>query len=164
MIGRDNALPWRLKTDMRHFRALTLGRPVIMGRKTYLAIRKPLAGRTNIVVSRDSTFAAPGVLASASLEAAFDAARGDALRRGTAEIAVIGGAELYAQAMPVADRLEITRIHADISGDAIFPCIDPARWREVARTEQAAGPEDDANMTFVTYRPVADTRAEKHAF
>jgi dihydrofolate reductase len=160
VIGRDNALPWRLKTDMRHFRALTMGRPVIMGRKTYAAIGKPLAGRTNIVVSRDAAFAAPGVLAATSLESAFDAARGDALRRGIGEIAVIGGADLYAQAMPVADRLEITRVHAEFAGDAIFPCIDPAIWCEIARSERAAGPEDDAIMTFVSYRPAADTGAE----
>ena len=155
VIGRGNALPWRLKSDMRHFRALTLGKPVVMGRKTLSSIGKPLAGRTNIAVSRDPAFAAAGVLVAGSLMAALEAARGDALRRGTGEIAVIGGADLYAQAMPVADRLEITRVHADIVGDAMFPAIDPAIWCEVARTEQAAGPGDDAAMTFITYRAVA---------
>lgn len=153
VIGRDNALPWRLRSDMRHFRALTMGKPVIMGRKTYLSIGKPLPGRTNIVVSRDPAFAAAGVLVAGSLAAALDAARGDAFRRGQSEIAVIGGAELYALAMPIADRLEITRVHADIQGDAVFPAIDAAIWREIARSEQVAGPEDDADMTFVTYRP-----------
>jgi dihydrofolate reductase len=153
VIGRGGGLPWRLKSDMRHFRALTMGKPVVMGRKTYLAIGKPLAGRTNIVVSRDRGFAAPGILVAPSLTAALEAARGDALRRGAGEIAVIGGGELYAQAMPLADRLEITRVHADILGDAVFPAIDAARWRETASSRQAAGPEDDADMTFVTYRP-----------
>ncbi|MPZ58389.1 MAG: dihydrofolate reductase [Rhizobiales bacterium] len=153
VIGRANALPWRLKSDMRHFRALTMGKPVVMGRKTYLSIGKPLPGRTNIVVSRDPAFAVAGVLVAGTLTAALEAARGDVLRRGTSETAIIGGAELYAQAMPVADRLEITRVHADIRGDAMFPSVDPAVWREVARKEQAAGPGDDADMTFITYRP-----------
>jgi len=153
VIGRDNALPWRLKSDMRHFRALTMGKPVVMGRKTFLSIGRPLPGRTNIVVSRDPTFTAAGVLVAGSLEAALDAARGDALRRNCGEIAVIGGADLYAQAMAIADRLEITRVHADMLGDAVFPAIDPARWHEVGRTAQPAGAEDDADVTFVTYRP-----------
>jgi dihydrofolate reductase len=155
VIGRDNALPWRLKSDMRHFRTLTMGKPVVMGRKTYRSIGKPLPGRTNIVLSRESGFAEPGVLVAGDLTAAFEAARGDAFRRGTGEIAVIGGADLYAQLMPVADRLEITRVHADIDGDATFPFIDPANWREVGRIEQAAGPGDDAEMTFLTYRRAA---------
>ena len=155
IIGRGNALPWRLKSDMRHFRALTMGKPVVMGRKTYASIGNPLPGRTNIVVSRDSAFAAAGALVAGTLTAALEAARGDALRRGASDIAVIGGADLYAQALPMADRLEITRVHADIPGDAVFPAIDPAIWREVARMEQAAGPGDDADMTFITYRPEA---------
>jgi dihydrofolate reductase len=155
VIGRDNGLPWRLPSDMRHFRAMTMNRPVVMGRKTFLAIGKPLSGRTNIVVSRDPLFAAAGALVATTLTAALDAARGDAWRRGTGEIAVIGGADLYAQTMPKADRLEITRVHADISGDAVFPVIDPAAWREVGRSEQAAGPGDDADMTFVTFAPAA---------
>jgi dihydrofolate reductase len=163
VIGRDNALPWKLKSDMRHFRVLTMGKPVVMGRKTFLSLGKPLSGRTNIVVSRDPAFAASGVLAAGSLAAALQAARGDALRRGSGEIAVIGGAELYAQAMPAADRLEITRVHADIQGDATFPPIDPALWQEVARTVQAAGPGDDADMTFVTYRPAGAATSEQRA-
>jgi dihydrofolate reductase len=154
VIGRDNALPWRLKSDMQHFRSLTMGRPVIMGRKTFASIGKPLAGRTNIVVSRDPAFAAAGVLVAGSLAAALSAARGDALRRGSGEIAVIGGGQLYAQAMALADRLEITRVHIDIPGDAAFPPVDPALWEEAASSRQSAGPHDDADMTFVTYRRI----------
>ena len=155
VIGRYNALPWRLKSDLRRFRALTIGKPVVMGRKTFAALGRPLAGRTNIVVSRDPTFAADGVIAAGTLAAALDAARGDALRRSTGEIAVIGGAELYAQALPMADRLEITRVHAEVQGDATFPPLDATLWHEVARTTQARGPEDDADMTFITYRRAA---------
>jgi dihydrofolate reductase len=151
VIGRDGALPWRLKSDMQHFRAVTMGKPVVMGRKTYLSLAKPLAGRTNIVVSRDPTFTAPGVLAAPSLEAALTAARGDALRRGVPEVAVIGGADLYAQAMPLADRLVITRVHLQPDGDTSFPVIDPDVWREVERNARAAGADDEARFTLVVY-------------
>jgi dihydrofolate reductase len=151
VIGREGAMPWRLKSDMRHFRALTTGKPVVMGRKTYLSLAiKPLPGRTNIVVTRDKTFTAPGVLIAPSLEAALQAGRGDALRRGS-EIMIIGGAEIYAQAMPAATRLEITRIHAHPEGDTRFPPIDGA-WTEVARAAHPAGPDDDASYDFVSYR------------
>lgn len=151
VIGHGGAMPWRLKSDMRHFRALTSGKPVVMGRKTWasLAVR-PLPGRTNIVVTRDRDFTAPGVLVAPSLEAALQAGRGDALRRG-GEIMIIGGAEIYAQAMPAATRLEITQIHARPAGDTRFPVIDNG-WTEVARVVNPAGPDDDAAYDFVSYR------------
>lgn len=155
VIGRDNALPWRLKSDMRHFRAITMGKPVVMGRKTYVSIGKPLAGRTTIVASRDPTFAVSGVVVATTVATALEVARGDALRRGVSEIAVIGGAELFAQTLPLADRLEITRVHANIAGNVRFPPIDSAHWRETARREQAADTGDDADMAFVTYEPAA---------
>src|SRR5580658_2434635 len=101
VIGRDNGLPWRLKSDMVHFRALTMGKPVVMGRKTFLSIGKPLPGRTAIVVSRDRDFAAPGILVAPNLDAAFTAALGDALRRGADAIVVAGGAGIYLQALPM---------------------------------------------------------------
>jgi dihydrofolate reductase len=151
VIGQGGRLPWRLKSDMQHFRAVTMGKPVVMGRKTYLSLAKPLVGRTNIVVSRTPTFAAPGVLATATLEAGLTAARGDALRRGAAEIAVIGGADIYAQTMPVADRLVITRVHLQPAGDTRFPAIDPAVWQEVERTEHQAGPHDDSGFALLVY-------------
>jgi dihydrofolate reductase len=153
VIGRGGTMPWRLKSDMRHFRALTLDRPVVMGRKTYLSLAiKPLPRRTNIVVSRDRDFTAPGVVAVQSLGAALQAARGDALRRRADAIMVIGGAEIYAQAMPLADRLEISQIHASPQGDACFPEIDPRVWRETTRASHPAGPDDDAAYDLVTYR------------
>ena len=159
VIGREGAMPWRLKSDMRHFRALTSGRPVVMGRKTYLSLAiKPLPGRTNIVVTRDKSFTAPGVLVVPSLAAALQAARGDALRRGS-EIMIIGGAELYAQAMPAATRLEITQIHARPEGDTSFPPIDGA-WTEVARAAHPAGPDDDASFDFASYRRTNAARPE----
>ena len=155
VIGRGGAMPWRLKSDMQHFRALTMGKPVVMGRKTYLSLAvKPLPGRTNIVVTRDASFTAPGVLVARSLEGALVAARGDALRRG-ADIMVIGGAEIYAETMPLADRLEITRIHLSPEGDTRFPSIDPAAWGESPREEHGAGEGDDCAFAFVAYRRIA---------
>jgi len=108
VIGRDNGLPWRLKSDMVHFRAITMGKPVVMGRKTFLSIGRPLPGRTTIVVSRDHTFAAPGVVVAPTVEAALTVAQGDALRRRAECIIVAGGADLYAQTMPLAGWLHIT--------------------------------------------------------
>ena len=150
VIGRDNGLPWRLKSDLKHFRALTLGRPVVMGRKTFLSLGKPLPGRTNIVVSRDKDFVAIGAMVAPTLAAAMEAARGDALRRGS-DLVIAGGADIYAQAMPMADRLEITRVHASPTGDSRFPPIDPAIWREAARSPHPAGADDDFAFDSVTY-------------
>jgi dihydrofolate reductase len=151
VIGRRNGLPWRLKSDLQHFRALTWGKPVIMGRKTYLSIGRPLKGRTTIVVSRDRTFAAPGVVVAPTLGAAFAAARGDALRRNAEAIFVAGGADIYAQALHLATRLAITHVHKQVEGDAVFPAIEAAIWREIARSEQKPAVEDDAPFAFVTY-------------
>ena len=158
VIGRGNGLPWRLKSDLQHFRALTTGKPVIMGRKTFVSIGKPLSGRTSIVVSRDPSFAAPGIVAAPSVEAAFAVARGDALRRGVDEIIVAGGADIYAQAMAAATRLAVTEVHKSVDGDARFPAIDRGVWQESARTEQQRGAEDEAAFAFVTYRRAAAPR------
>jgi len=152
VIGRGNALPWRLKSDMQHFRALTMGKPVVMGRKTYLSIGKPLAGRTTIVVSRDKAFTAPGVVVAQNLEAALTAARGDALRRNGDTVIVAGGGEIYAQAMLLATALAITYVGKQVEGDARFPAIDPNVWRETARSEHEPAAGDDAAFAFVTYR------------
>ncbi|MGZ8331402.1 MAG: dihydrofolate reductase [Rhodoplanes sp.] len=154
VIGRAGGLPWRLKSDLQHFRALTLGHPLLMGRRTYQAIGRPLPGRTNIVVSRDHAFAAPGVLVAACLEDALEVARADALRRGVETVMVIGGADIYAQSMPLAARLEITRVHARPAGDTVFPTIAEGEWRETARRDGLAGPEDEATFTFVSYARV----------
>src|SRR5262249_4331093 len=151
VIGSGNALPWRLRSDMQHFRALTLGKPVIMGRKTFLSVGKPLKGRTNIVVSRDREFAAAGAVVAPHLDAAFAAARGDALRRQADAIVVAGGAGIYAQALPLAPRLVITEVRRGVAGDAHFPAIDPAHWRETARAEHAPAAGDDSAFAFVTY-------------
>lgn len=152
VIGQGNAMPWRLPSDLKRFKRLTLGRPVIMGRRTFLSIGRPLPGRTNVVVTRDRAFAAPGVVAAPSLEAAFAAAKGDALRRAVPEIMVIGGADIFAQALDRADRLEVTEVHAAPEGDAHLAPFDPAAWEEVARTRQPAADGDSADVSYVTYR------------
>jgi len=151
IIGRGNTLPWRLKSDMQHFRALTMGKPVMMGRKTFLSIGKPLAGRTTIVVSRDHAFTAPGIIIATSLDAALAAAHGDALRRNADAIIVAGGAEIYAQVLPQASQLAITHVHKKVDGDARFPKIDLALWKEAARSEHPPAAEDEAAFAFVTY-------------
>jgi dihydrofolate reductase len=155
VIGQGGGLPWRLKSDLQHFRAVTLGKPVVMGRKTYASIGKPLKGRTNIVISRDRNFAAPGVLVAPSLAAALAAARGDALRRGADAIAIIGGANIYAQCIAQADHLVLTRVHLCPAGDTQFPVIDPDTWHEAARSEHKPGPDDEAGFTVIEYRRIA---------
>jgi dihydrofolate reductase len=151
VIGQGGGLPWRLKSDLRQFRAVTMGKPVVMGRKTYLSIGKPLAGRTNIVISRNPAFAAPGVVAAPSIAAALATARGDALRRGADAVAVIGGADLYAQTIARADRLVISRVHLRPAGDTEFPFIDQTLWQEVARTEHDPEPGEPAGFTHLVY-------------
>jgi dihydrofolate reductase len=154
VIGAGGAIPWRLKSDQQRFKAMTMGKPIVMGRKTFVSLRRPLAGRTNIVVTRDDTFRAEGAVVTTSFAAARAVAKADALRRSVAEIAVIGGAEIYAQAMEIADRLEITEVHAQPQGDTYFPGIDAGLWDEVARVRHPAGPDDSVAFSYVTYRRV----------
>lgn len=146
VIGRDNGLPWRLSTDLKRFKAITMGKPVVMGRKTYQSIGKPLPGRVNIVVSRDPAFAAEGVVVVRSLDEAF-ARAGDA-----AEICVIGGGEIYRQALPLADRLYVTEVKAPIDGDTTFPAIDPAVFEPVSDEAVPAGEKDSHHTRVVVYR------------
>jgi dihydrofolate reductase len=152
VIGAAGAIPWRLKSDMQRFKAMTLGRPVVMGRQTFVSLRRPLPGRTNIVMTRDAGFRAAGAVVTTSFDAAREVATGDALRRLATEIAVIGGAEIYAQWMAVAGRLEITEVHARPEGDTRFPAVEPTDRQEVARVRNRAGPDDSADCSYVTYR------------
>jgi dihydrofolate reductase len=131
---------------------MTIGKPVVMGRKTFASIGRPLPRRTNIVITRDAQFRAPGAVVTTSLEDAGAVARADALRRSVSEVAVIGGAEIYAHWMPFADRLEITEVHARPEGDTFFAEIDTAVWEEVARERNPAGPADSVDYSYVTYR------------
>lgn len=152
IIGAGNAIPWRLKSDMARFKALTIGKPVIMGRKTFESLpRRPLPGRTNIVITRDADYRAAGAIVTTAAADAGAVARGDALRRSVTEVAVIGGAEIFRQWLDRADRLEITEVHARPDGDTHFD-IDKSEWDEVARIRHPAGPDDSADFSYVTYR------------
>jgi len=152
VIGSHGTIPWRLKTDQQRLKMMTMGKPVVMGRKPFLSLRRPLPGRTNIVVTRDAGFRGPGAVVATSFAAARAVATGDALRRLATEIAVIGGAEIYAQWMDVADRLEVTEVHARPEGDTYLAAIDPADWEQVARARYSAGSDDSADYSYVTYR------------
>ena len=153
VIGADGAMPWRLKSDMARLKAMTMGKPIVMGRKTFESFpRRPLPGRTNIVVTRDTAYRAAGAVVTTSFADAEAIATGDALRRFATEIAIIGGSEIYAQWMDRADRLEITEVHARPDGDTRFPAIDLADWEEVARVRNPAGPGDSADFSYVTFR------------
>jgi dihydrofolate reductase len=151
VIGADGAIPWHLKSDLQRFKAMTIGRPIVMGRKTFLSLRRPLPGRTNIVMTRDRDFRKAGAVVTNSAADALAVATGEALRRFVTEIAVIGGADIYAQWINQADRLEITEVHATPAGDTRFPPIDKTVWQEAARAEHPAGPDDSAAFAFVTY-------------
>ena len=152
VIGAGGTIPWRLKTDQQRLKALTINKPVVMGRKTFVSLRRPLPQRTNIVVTRDQDYRAAGAVVTTSFADARAVATGDALRRFATEIAVIGGAEIYAQWMDGADRLEVTEVHTRPPGDTFFPAIDPAQWEEVARIRNPAGASDSADFSYVTYR------------
>ncbi len=145
IIGSDGKIPWRIADDMRRFKALTLGKPCIMGRKTWDSLpKKPLPGRTNIVVTRDSSFDAPGAVVVHSLAEALARAQSEK----AAEIAVIGGADIYAVALPHVTRIYLTEVHRAFAGDTHFPSIDGARWRETARDDHAT--QDGLRYSFVT--------------
>ena len=144
-IGRDNAMPWRLPEDLKRFKRLTMGHAVIMGRKTLESIGAPLPGRNNIVITRSGDWSRSGCLPVHSLEAAL-AAAGE-----SEEAFVIGGAQIYALAMPLAQRLYMTEIERDFEGDAFFPELDRSRWREVSRERHACGGPEAFEYAFVEY-------------
>jgi len=149
VIGRAGALPWRLGSDMRRFRALTLGKPVIMGRKTWESLpRRPLSGRMNIVLTRDAAFEAKGAIVSDDFEEAFEIAREQAADDGVDEVCVIGGADLFALALPRANRIYLTEVEGYPDGDVLMPPIDETGWREVKRETTAAGPDEDYPTVF----------------
>ena len=151
-IGAANGIPWRLKADQQRLKAMTMGKPIVMGRKTFISLRRPLPGRTNIIITRDPDFYAAGAVVTRSLADALVVAKGDALRRFATEIAVIGGAEIYAASMSMADRLEVTEVHLKVDGDTFFPAIDPSVWQETARSRHKANAGETADYSYVTYR------------
>jgi len=149
VIGRGGTLPWRLKTDLANFRAVTMGKPVIMGRKTWESLpRKPLVGRTNIVLSRDGSFEPKGAVVCEDFTDAVAIAREQAEEDGAREVCVIGGASLFELALAKAGRVYLTDIDADVEGDVTLPAFDETRWREVSGRAWPAGPDDDYPFTI----------------
>jgi dihydrofolate reductase len=151
VIGANGGLPWRLSSDLKRFKALTWGKPLVMGRKTFESIGRALPGRETIVVTRDPAFAPSGVLVAHNLDAGLDLAAERANAMGADEIIVAGGGEIYAQTIARASRLFITEVSLDADGEARFPPIDPREWREVSRETGERDLRDDADFAFVDY-------------
>lgn len=152
VIGKDNQLIWRLPDDLKRFKALTLGHPMIMGRKTFESIGKPLPGRTSIVITRNTDFKADGVLVEHSLEAALKAAR----EIEDQEVFIIGGGELYKQALPLTDKLYITEVNTVTDGDTFFEISNPEQWEEIERTVHQADERHIFSFNFVNYSKKRD--------
>ena len=153
VIGRDGAIPWRLKSDMALFKAVTMGKPVIMGRKTWESLpKRPLPGRMNLVVSRDGSYSeqavARGALVCERFDEAVQIAREQAEEDHVDEVCVIGGADLYALALPKARRIYLTEVAAEVAGDVVFPAFDETPWKEVRREAHLSGPDDDYDFVF----------------
>ena len=149
VIGRDGDLPWRLSDDLKSFKAITSGKPLIVGRKTWESFpRRPLPGRENIVLSRDGNYAAPGARVYSSLAPAINVATSIAQTTGVDEVFIAGGGTVYERAMDLIDRLYLTRVDASPEGDALFPEIDMSTWTEVWRTEHISDAKNDHNFTI----------------
>ena len=152
VIGDRNQIPWKLPSDFAHFKRMTLGKPLIMGRRTFESIGRPLPGRTNIIVSRQEDYHPDGVLVAASLEDALDQAQAIAARDRANEVMIGGGAEIYAQALPIADRLYITHVGLNPPGDTYFPRVTPDQWMDAGTINIAPNPADTAPFRVRLYR------------
>jgi dihydrofolate reductase len=149
VIGRDNQLLWRIRTDLKRFRELTMGKPMIMGRKTFQSIGKPLPGRETIVLTRDPAFSAEGIHVVRTWDEAVSKGAELAVKAGADAVAVAGGAEIYALALPHARRIYLTEVHAAPEGDAVFPSFDRSQFRETARADHPKGADDEHPFTFI---------------
>jgi dihydrofolate reductase len=145
VIGKDNKMPWHLPADLRHFKAITTGSPILMGRKTYQSIGRPLPNRINIIITRDTTFQAPGCVVVNSLDEAVHHATGENVK----EIFIIGGAEVYRQLMPDIEKIYLTIIHHEFDGDTFFPELNVKEWKEVACTDFTADAENAYSYSFL---------------
>lgn len=150
VIGDNGHLPWRIKSELKFFKEKTLGKPVIMGRKTFESLKAPLKDRTNIVVTRDPAYQSADIVVATSLDDAMTIAKRIATETNVNEIMIAGGAEIYKQALPKTHRFYLTEIHLSPSGDTLFPPINPGEWREIDRTPQKALDGESADYTFVT--------------
>lgn len=153
VIGRDGDMPWTLSTDLKRFKALTMGKPLVMGRKTFASVGgKPLPGRPHVIVSRDPDFSAPGVERAGDVDTAIARARDLARATGVDEIFIAGGGEIYRQTLPRADVLHITHVEAEPDGDTHFPAIDPGLFELVSEEEFPAGERDSHRTRYCVYR------------
>ncbi|WP_375623334.1 MULTISPECIES: dihydrofolate reductase [unclassified Bartonella] len=151
VIGREGAMPWHLSTDLQRFKALTLGKPIIMGRKTWDSIGRPLPGRTNIVITRDCTFCAEGAVVAHSLSQACFFATNVASQNNIEEIFIIGGGEIFQQGLHMADKIFLTEVLASIEGDSFFPVFDKEKWTIVQTQDIPKGDKDSHPTRFVVY-------------
>lgn len=158
-IGRGGDLPWHLRSDMKFFRKVTMGKPVIMGRRTFKSLPRVLDGRLNIVLTRDDGFVAPSAVMAHSLEEGLEAARASCVRTGADEIMIIGGEDVFREVLPQADRIYLTEVQASPDADTWFPKLDQSQWREVFREAHEAGPQDDHAFSFVVLERVAPLRS-----
>ncbi|MDO6565200.1 type 3 dihydrofolate reductase [Amphritea sp. 1_MG-2023] len=155
VIGINNNLPWHLPEDLRYFKQVTMAKPIIMGRKTFESIGRPLPGRTNIVISRDATFQPENVKVVNSLEAAKALAESICTINGGDEAMVIGGAQIYEQALPLCDRLYLTQVHAEVDGDAYFPAFNPGDWAEIGREDFSAAEHNPYDYSFIVLKRIS---------
>ena len=151
VIGSDGDMPWHLSTDLKRFKSLTMGKPMIMGRKTFAAIGKPLPGRTSIVVTLDKEWQAEGVVPVHSLEMAVALGKQIAEDSGVEQVCIVGGGEIYRQSIEIADLIYLTRVHAEPDGDTVFPIVDPDVWTETRREQVPAGDKDTFETSFIDY-------------
>ncbi len=158
VIGINNNLPWHLSEDLKYFKRVTMGKPIIMGRKTYESIGRPLPGRTNIVVTRNPAYQAEGIKVVHSLEAAKELAESICFIDGVDEAMVIGGAELYQQALLQAQRMYLTQVHAEVQGDAFFPKFDQQQWQTIAREDFKALEPNPYDYSFIVLEKVDQAR------
>jgi dihydrofolate reductase len=154
-IGRGRDLPWHLRSDMRYFRQITMGKPVIMGRRTFKSLPRVLDGRLNIVLTRDRGFVAPDAVMAHSLAEGLKAARASAARTGADEIMIIGGEDVFREVLPQTGRIYLTEVHAAPHADTWFPELDGSEWRETFREKHEAGPKDDHDFSFVVLERAA---------
>lgn len=151
VIGRNNKLPWYLPNDLKYFKAITMGKPVIMGRKTFESIGKPLPGRSNIVITRNQEWQHPGVTVVHNLDDAFRKAEATAVIDGVDEVMIIGGDQIYQTSLDLADRIYLTQVHAEVEGDAWFAEVDWGQWNESAREDFNAADPNPYDYSFIVY-------------
>jgi dihydrofolate reductase len=151
VIGRENQLPWHLPEDLKYFKRVTMGKPIVMGRKTYESIGRPLPGRLNVVLTRDARWQAEGVTPAQTIDGALAVAIAQAESKEKDEVMIIGGDQVYALCLPLVDRLYVTQVHAEVEGDAYFPEVDWSQWHQISSEDHQASDNNPYDYSFVVY-------------